>query len=1119
MREFIKSVISFSMAVPLFAARQVTNLLKEEDKASAKDPASAFDSIIQETEKQMDGTMKGVFKGGDHLQRQVVDLVFNALPVELERPPVPFVDRGFGRQVVAEKRLDASTLVVLGEGLAGGMGDFGLCRAFQRYSFVAQAARQMGVALHQPLLEAPGLGDLPGFPSLPVRFPANMQYTALCDFPPEAPRTNLSLPGCKVADALDLYPRGPITHRRDNKQTAANIVLGMPQMINETVAEAQLPNMVDYALGRQPTFMVVALGYYDVLEPVARLDLDALPAAEDLGGDFARLFDALQGGDAEIVACTVPDPMDTAFFSTLPVAAELIKLEQPEVLAQTYGLEADDRVTVEGLMEMGYQLLSRKIGDLPGNSVLSADGARRVTQTVEAINRELARVATERNIPLFDLHGVMRRLKTQGHRGGDRSLNAELLGGLYTLNGYYPGPTGQALIANGLLECLNSTYGTGFAPVDLERVMEADPVADYRRAEGPNFDAAGLDQPYPPGIPDPLPAPPLLDEVGGEPEGDEDWALKLPPGREQVLPLNKTGSYFGDAIRAVHCEDDPDREWGSSGDVLFGGLCMLDSHLSGYLHLSFSEPVDGVTRFEVRHGEGLVGDDGRLSAPLFFRLPALHNNVKDDPKLVSHGTLDLKSGEVKEIEYAVRFGNTALMSLVRVNPAFPDVPIQFPGMYGSAHATFAQRPDGKLDFTFYGTTFIPLSNAAVLGRGVRFPLPFCSPTLQFANIPADGSSLHPHLHLTTSELEPAENPDKVPEIPTNTIREYTAHTRNTCFGDKFSVNIPELGGDGTGRSHLMGRIQIQFGERFGDSVSIAVLAMPPGGLLAHPPVSPLRDAFPGRLSPGLIGHNEALRFPARTYYLESVYYVDDPFELSVGAVNVHSGRSLGEVLHRGLIGQDLFFALMRVEPRTPQASFCFRGPAFFEKGPHGEELYRFISNLLIDYPVGYKFPAPDLSTTFEVRPGKRSILDPFLWFQGMHEEDTPDYFMEGGQENVRSSKGDFFSFRYAVGSDPQKHVPLFEYTNHDQDGVFRLDSLAWVNFTNSKKSKARKGHYDTLTFTAYGTWSKGGSDLKGRLASVQVATAKDAPYVSIQIDGGFISNVNLKPEQMEDARP
>ena len=132
MRELIKSMISFSLAVPIFAARQVTGLLKEADKDAAKDPASAFDAIIEETEKKMDGRTKGVFKGGDHLQRQVVDMVFDVLPGELERPPVPFVDSAPQAPAAVARRLDASTFVVLGEGLAAGMGDFGLNRAFHK---------------------------------------------------------------------------------------------------------------------------------------------------------------------------------------------------------------------------------------------------------------------------------------------------------------------------------------------------------------------------------------------------------------------------------------------------------------------------------------------------------------------------------------------------------------------------------------------------------------------------------------------------------------------------------------------------------------------------------------------------------------------------------------------------------------------------------------------------------------------------------------------------------------------------------------------------------------------------------------------------------------------------
>ena len=40
-----------------------------------------------------------------------------------------------------------------------------------------------------------------------------------------------------------------------------------------------------------------------------------------------------------------------------------------QVLADLYGLQEDDRLSVNGLMEMGFQTLSRKVGDLPAGSI------------------------------------------------------------------------------------------------------------------------------------------------------------------------------------------------------------------------------------------------------------------------------------------------------------------------------------------------------------------------------------------------------------------------------------------------------------------------------------------------------------------------------------------------------------------------------------------------------------------------------------------------------------------------------------------------------------------------------------------------------------------------------
>ena len=85
-------------------------------------------------------------------------------------------------------RLNTTTFVALGEGLAAGMGNFTLFADTQRESFPAQMARQMQVQFTQPLMQAPGIGNTVGFDHLPVVVPAFLQTTVLDEIlPPPAP--------------------------------------------------------------------------------------------------------------------------------------------------------------------------------------------------------------------------------------------------------------------------------------------------------------------------------------------------------------------------------------------------------------------------------------------------------------------------------------------------------------------------------------------------------------------------------------------------------------------------------------------------------------------------------------------------------------------------------------------------------------------------------------------------------------------------------------------------------------------------------------------------------------------------------------------------------------------
>ena len=165
-------------------------------------------------------------------------------------------------------------------------------------------------------------------------------------------------------------------------------------------------------------------------------------------------------------------------------------------------------------------------------------------------------------------------------------------------------------------------------------------------------------------------------------------------------------------------------------------------------------------------------------------------------------------------------------------------------------------------------------------------------------------------------------------------------------------------GGATGRSHLGGRGVIQFGRNStGNSVPFVMSSLLPGGMLAKPPDSPVAKAFPGRLSIGLLGHDEILRFPKIHYNMQGVCWVDDPFEVSIGSIDIKTGKVIGGLLYRGFIVQSVLLTLLSVEPRTPKASWYMRGTSAFERDPNGQTIFGFCGSAHIDYPERLLVPA------------------------------------------------------------------------------------------------------------------------------------------------------------------
>lgn len=1098
-------------------------------------PEEELDALSRAAAERLGSPFERAYQVAEELQNQVVDNVFEILTGRPRRRSTTF---------------DPTTFVVLGDGLAAGMGHFSLEGSFQATSFPALAARALGTPLRQPLVQPPGLGDVIGLESCPPIVPAVRQTTVLEELPAEADLGNLAVPGFSLADALDRRPTVPLVDRGSGLQTLANFILGLPDL---EFSPDRGRTQAEYARQRHPTLALVCFGYDETLRAAVDGDYTALPTGPAFQHRLTRLLDALPE-ETTVIVTTVPDPLHGAYFSTLETAASILKTA-PNFLHREWGVRPSDRVHLRGLWAMGYQTMAREVGPLPSRAVIDEAFVAAVRSSVADANAAVRSAAEQCGAHVFDLHAVIEEVAHDGLEVSGRRLGAGYLGGLYLLNGSYPGPTLNAWIARALVEWINQAFDLAHDPVPVAEIAAADANTLTELAPGPPATDVFLHprtpeevpqiQP-PPGPVEPVPIqttyPSLqpgkadcVPAVGVPAAGladpsyaDPDFRpLEIPPGGlDYTLPINPDLSCFGDALRAVDCPGEQPilpgfPPFGLCERIFFGGFLPTTSPLSGKVHVKISPPdSNGKAGFEIRHPGGLQGGAGRLTGPQLFRMPVQHTTVRDLPGLVSSGVLDTRTGCVFNFHYNLQNMNTALYSLLALNPGLPppilSTLLTFPGQPngGSTWACFTPRPDGLFDVDLAAHMFVPLG-AGIDEAPLRFALPFTTPDLKAASFVARGTSLHPRIFVTTRETPaaPASAPAALvpqPEdFPFDSVVELSAFSHETFFGDAFDLHATELGkGGASGRSHLLARVRVQFGSRTGDTVPVVFQILPPGGLLSDAPVPP--PFLPPGVSRGGAGFDTVLHFPRQSYPQSGLASPDDPFNVCTTSVHLGTGETVAPLLWRGFVVQALFAELIQVEPCTPADSFNYQGPARFSRGAGGEVVLHWNGTVFLPYPKDFRFPssAPGGQPPIVIQGDSR--LDPFRSIRAAAPQALDrSGIMRGDVSRARSpATGVEFSYRWSIPYDPRRAgEAFFEYTDHTHGGTFLLTALSWLDY--SRTAGAAGGEPDVVTFSGFGTWSDDPETL--HQVSAQISTAPDAPFVGIQIDGGTVSNVDLKP--------
>ncbi len=402
-------------------------------------------------------------------------------------------------------RLDTTTFVVMGEGLAAGMANYGLSSVVQNYSFPAQIAAQMQTAFPQPLIEPPGIGDVIGYAPQDVRYPTypqgavRMFYQPDLTKPPAPPLfvLNLSVPTLTLADSTTLRPVAPVI-QNDMKQTVVNLILGFPQLFfNPPVT---LWDQFDYAKAMFPTLAMIELGYYESVSAAVDGNPSEMPDPTAFGAQYQTIAKGLRNLQAQVIVTTIPNPLDTAYFNS-PAAAAPIVATTISVLLDAYpSISPQDYITRNGLVAIANQFTTRTIGTLPPGSVLSAAAAAQITANVNALNQQIVAAAKATGAVVYDLNGFFHNIKTAGvtipvtnsASPATQKLDGDYLGGFYSMDGIYPGATGHALIANDILSFLNRTYARSFSPVNVANVASGDATIQIRRPTGDMYTAASL---------------------------------------------------------------------------------------------------------------------------------------------------------------------------------------------------------------------------------------------------------------------------------------------------------------------------------------------------------------------------------------------------------------------------------------------------------------------------------------------------------------------------------------------------------------------------------------------------------------------------------------------------
>jgi len=353
-------------------------------------------------------------------------------------------------------------IVVVGDSLSAGFESFSLfdgetspfpgAALGQRYGYAAQVAQQAGHGLTLPLFTYPGI-------------PFNILVSAppFGRINPGVQTNNLSVPGFTVANAISNPVPGTT-----GIDFMSDVILGTPQFPNTIfgcgpiqIGTSVFVSELTCAIAMRPSLVLVSIGSNDALQS---LTLGVPPTDPKV---FATQYTAFVAGlaasGAKVVVNNVPDLTTLPYLIPVPIYKSIVCPGAPVPATAT---NADFMVANLGALDP--QHAANLLNPCLNGVLRTADQVAKVGAAVTAYNKTIKQVATAFGASMVDVNGLFATLRASGYPAIGKTLTTNAGGGLFSLDNIHPTATGYAILANTVIDVINSRFQTAIPKVVID---------------------------------------------------------------------------------------------------------------------------------------------------------------------------------------------------------------------------------------------------------------------------------------------------------------------------------------------------------------------------------------------------------------------------------------------------------------------------------------------------------------------------------------------------------------------------------------------------------------------------------------------------------------------------